>query len=146
MKPYIPAITVICFGIVLFSCKGHKLTERTQNKQMITVDKGDPASEMLSALSFEIDTAWVSGQLLYVDVLYRGDKGQVDFNMTWNGAWLKSYPPKATVVIKAIPTSTEGKRMVKHHLCFDLEALTKSNQVFYLTLKDYPLNFKIESE
>ena len=95
---------------------------------------------------YAIDTAWVNDLTLHAIVSYIGEDGDVEFNLVFNGMWLKSYPPKAYLAIIPSNTVATGNKKVKHHLIFDLTPLSTGNPVFEVHIIGYEQGFMIGKE
>lgn len=124
------------------SCKTRQKIERNQEKRA-AITRTEPGSEPSITPSFTIDSAWVDQTDLHVMISYAGGRKVPQFNLVWNGGWLKSMPPKAMVFIEATPADLGGSKPCLHHLVFDIKALQGSNSTFILLLRDYSQSFRI---
>ncbi|MGZ5244456.1 MAG: hypothetical protein ACXWDO_11985 [Bacteroidia bacterium] len=70
----------------------------------------------------KIKRAWIEGDNLKIDVAYSGCNKH-DFDLNWNGSFMKSNPPQATVEL----TDNTGEQMCEayfqHTLCFNISKL-----------------------
>jgi len=131
----------------LYSCKCNKMIEKTQEVKQVQVLKTNPDEKMAAeTMPFTIDTVWIENLMLHTLITYTGEKTDVAFSMVFNGAWLKSYPPKAYLNIIPGVAATEGKKQVKHHLIFDLKPLSDANPYFEVYVTGYKQGFRIGGE
>jgi hypothetical protein len=137
MKKYV--FIVFVFPFLIFTCKTqHRMIEQPV-KEISKVDNID----VPNALPYTIDSVFVKGDLLHIIVSYKAQKA-ADFDLKWNGLWLKSFPPKTSMVL--VPTNfAEGKKEFKQTCIFDLENL-KSSRPFYLQIKGYANSIFLDKE
>ncbi|KAF5032822.1 hypothetical protein DSECCO2_613140 [anaerobic digester metagenome] len=147
MKIHAKLLVLLAITAGLFSCKCHKMIEKQQDIKQVQVIKTLPGETIApKTLPFTIDTVWVEGLTLHTMITYTGEKTDVDFAMVFNGAWLKSYPPKAYLNIVPTVATTEGKKLVKYHLVFDLTPLSSGNPYFEVYVTGYKQGFRIGGE
>lgn len=126
-------------SIFLFACNTKKEINLVQEKEGIVIRKGFASSEPATVLDFVIDSAGISNNILVAKVSYIGHKSDVSFNLVWNGALLKSYPPKAVVFLEARLSEINGNKKVSHLLSFDLAEMLpmKGYDEVIVLLKNY---------
>ncbi|MDX9932810.1 MAG: hypothetical protein AB7V36_14485 [Bacteroidales bacterium] len=147
MKNYSKIIMLLAISTGLFSCKCNKIVEKQQDTKQIQIIKTEFGEKMATEkLPYTIDTVWVDGLTLHTILTYTGEKTDVSFVMAFNGAWLKSYPPKAYLNILPSVAATEGKKQVKHHLVYDLTPLSSGNPYFEVYVTGYKQGFRIGGE
>jgi len=147
MKTYAKLMILLLIAAGIYSCKCNKMVEKSQPVQAVKIIKSGPGEETIAAVvPYTIDTVWVENTTLFADITFTGDKPDVEFNLVFNGAWLKSMPPKANLNIISNVASTDGKKIVKQHLAFDLTPLAKGNPVFEVYVKGYKRGFRIGEE
>lgn len=147
MKTYGKLMILLLITAGMYSCKCNKLVEKSQPAQAVKIIKSGPGEETIAAVvPYTIDTVWVENMNLHADISYSGEKTDVEFSLVFNGMWLKSMPPKANLNIISNVASTEGKKMVKQHLVFDLNPMAKGNPVFEVYVKGYKQGFRIGEE
>lgn len=147
MKIHAKLLVLLAVAAGLFSCKCNKMVEKQQDIKQVQVIKTFPDETVVAeTLPFAIDTVWVEGLTLHTMITYTGEKTDIGFSMVFNGAWLKSYPPKAYLNIVPTSASTEGKKQVKHHLIFDLTPLSSGNPYFEVYVTGYKQGFRIGGE
>jgi len=88
---------------------------------------------------FKIDTAWIEDDFLKIKISFIGNKNIPEFSLVWNGALMKSLPPKAVLVLlPKIDKLPKGKKTVKMTLAYELSAIKETNyDEIILLLKDY---------
>ena len=143
MKPTISLLIAAMAILAAVSCKSSKEIVRSQEQTAVSIDK-NMVDATAPAISFTIDTAWISNLVLNVVVSYTGPKKGVEFKLMWNGAWLKMNPPKAMVYLEPVCSKATGNCTVKHSMSFDISPLKASNSEFSLLLRDYKQSFDIE--
>lgn len=147
MKIHAKLLVILAVATGLISCKCNKMVEKQQDIKQVQVIKTAPGEKAeVETLPFTIDTVWVEGFTLHTMITYTGEKTDIGFSMVFNGAWLKSYPPKAYLNIVPTAASTEGKKQVKHHLIFDLTPLSSGNPYFEVYVTGYKQGFRIGGE
>lgn len=99
-------------------------------KSITKVEHVEPESK----LPYTIDSVYVKDDLLYIMLTYMAQK-PCEFNLHWNGMWLKTFPPKTTMVLFPV-NLVEGKKTFKQTCVFDLKDLNAS-QPFYLQIRGY---------
>ena len=123
------------------SCKCQKdktLSQEVRKMKTVEAEFGKKPE----SISFTVDTVWVENLLLHADITYTGGQTDLEFDLVFDGAWLRSFPPKANMNIVSNPTSVKGSTKIKHHLVFDLSPLT-GNQPFEVIVNGYEKNFRI---
>lgn len=147
MKIYGKSLLLLAVAAGLCSCKCNKMVEKSQETKMVQVIKMTSGEKMAAeTIPFTIDTVWVENLTLHTLITYTGEKTDVEFSMVFNGAWLKSYPPKAYLNIVPGVATAEGKKQVKHHLIFDLKPLSDGNPFFEVYVTGYKQGFRIGGE
>lgn len=117
-------------AFIPFSCKV-KVKKVEQPMKSIVRDENysSPAE-----VNFKIDTVYEKNELLYLVLTYQA-RQQAEFDLDWNGMWIKTFPPKTTfepVMKNYVP----GKKSF-HHLCvFNLDNF-KGSRPFYLNIHGY---------
>lgn len=144
MKIFSAVIFIAITILVTTSCKTGKEVLRNQEQKPVEVVNNMNELSVLP-LPFTIDTAWMDHLILNVVVSYTGKKKGIDFKLVWNGAWLKSYPPKAMVFLEPIVSSpSAGNKKIKQTMSFDITPLKASNPEFIVLLRDYKQTFSFE--
>jgi len=137
-------IIVILSSVLLLSftsCKSQKDKTVSQEVRKLKIVEAEFGVKPKS-ISFTVDSVWVKDLLLYADITYTGGKTDLEFDLVFDGSWLKTYPPKANVNIVSTPATVSGSATIKHHLVFDLSPLS-GNQPFEVIINGYEKNFRI---
>ncbi len=119
------------------SCKAQKTVEMEQNSKEVIKSN---TMELANYKPFyKIENVWVENDILKIKISFTGNKNIPEFTLIWNGALMKSLPPKAILVLQTesntIPT---GKKQVNMTLPFDLKPLKETNyNEIVLLIKDY---------
>ena len=72
-------------------------------------------------LSYIIDTAYIDGQTLKVDIGYNGGCGDHDFNFIWDGSRLQNNLPVFRLVLRHENAGEACERQIKRSLCFSMQ-------------------------
>lgn len=83
---------------------------------------------------FTLIGAKINGNNLEVEVEYGGGCGGAEFELVWNGALMKSMPPKVAMVV-LLKDEDYCKALVRKTICFDIHKIY--NGEFVLMLKGY---------
>ena len=123
--------------LLFISCKAQKIIEMEQNSKEIIKSTSMEIADYKPF--YKIENVWIENDILKIKISFTGNKNIPEFTLIWNGALMKSLPPKAVLVLQpnsnAIPT---GKKQVNMTLSFDLNPLKETNyNEIVLLIKDY---------
>jgi hypothetical protein len=124
--------------IILFvSCKAQKIVEMEQNNKEVI--KSNTMEMADYKPFFKIENAWIENDILKIKISFTGNKNIPEFTLLWNGALMKSLPPKAVLVLQPITDNLPtGKKQVSMTLTYDLKPLKETNyNEIVLLIKDY---------
>lgn len=126
-------LIIIFIAISLVGCKSKKNTvadKNTTGKNETVVSESitkvilDPNFDnSRENASFDILEASISGDILTLTVSYGGGCQEHQFNAYFNGIYMKSLPPKATIYIEHINNGDNCRKIVEETLRFDLSAV-----------------------
>jgi len=125
------------FLLFFVSCKAQKIVDMEQNSKEVIKST---TMELVDYKPFyKIENAWIENDILKIKISFIGNKKIPEFTLIWNGALMKSLPPKAVLILQpdnnTIPT---GKKQVNMTLSFDLKELKETNyDEIVLLIKDY---------
>ena len=111
-----------------FGCKTNApaKSESTQALPSVLVDNAYTPDR--SAGKYKINAWSIEGDVLTVGIGYSGCPGST-FSAHFNGAWMKSLPPKAGIVIERHPAENDACReLQKQTIQFDLKTLRYEGQ------------------
>ncbi|MDI6832676.1 MAG: hypothetical protein QMD02_02355 [Bacteroidales bacterium] len=123
--------------LVFVSCKAQKTIEMEQNsKEVIKANNTELADYKPF---YKIENVWVENDILKIKISFTGNKNIPEFTLIWNGALMKSLPPKAVLILQPDSNTTPtGKKQVNMTLSFDLTPLKETNyKEIVLLIKDY---------
>jgi len=147
MKKSISYLFMVILILGFTSCNCSKTITKTQDPKAVDIRKTAPGEESITTvIPYTIDSVWVENLMLHVDLTYTGHKSDVGFDLIFNGAWLKSYPPKANLNLVSTVATAKGGKKVKHHLTFDLTPLQSINSFFEVYVVGYKQGFRIGGE
>ena len=135
------AITASCM-IAFASCKSNSLIIKNLEQTEVEINKSFTEPVTDSTFEFAIDSASLQNNMLFVQVIYTGEKSDIQFKLIWNGILLKTDPPKAIVFLKPEYSSIKGEKPVIHKLYFDMSTMLpmESYESVIILLKDYNRN------
>lgn len=121
-------LTIITISLVACSAKKGTTAESEQAEQVKKV-----ALDMHYQLpkengAFEINSASIEGDLLTLEVSYSGGCKEHSFTATFNGIYLKSMPPKASIFIAHETNGDACRKIVTETLVFDLTNMKYGDQ------------------
>jgi len=127
---------------VMAACKVNKKetvqrTARNEKKDSIACKTLVLDAERMNAGvtdAYTIMDARMNGPKLEIDVQYGGGCGEATFDLVWNGALMKSLPPKANIVL-LMKDDDPCRALVTKTVCFDVSSVYKGECV--LLLKDF---------
>jgi len=112
--------------LIFVSCKAQKIVEMEQNSTEVIKSNTMEIADYKPF--YKIENVWIENDILKIKISFMGNKNIPEFALIWNGALMKSLPPKAVLVLQpnsnTIPT---GKRQVNMTLSFDLKPLKETN-------------------
>jgi hypothetical protein len=136
MKKLIFAVMI--FGILGMQCRNQKTLTMPSQPERKLINTNTFIGEMKEP-DFNIKTAQISGDILYINVEFTGEKGQHDFDLLWDGSIMKSMPPKVTLTPVHKSENTSGKKKVEMQLAFNVSLLgERGSNTVIIMLKDYP--------
>jgi hypothetical protein len=94
--------------------------------ESVKVDTNAYGGPIDCTMNENIKRAWIEGDNLKVEVAYSGCN-QHDFDLTWNGAWLKSLPAQAHVNLMDNTGEQMCDAYFTHTLCFDISQMRNGN-------------------
>ncbi|HNT70147.1 MAG: hypothetical protein BWX61_00324 [Bacteroidetes bacterium ADurb.Bin035] len=123
--------------LIFVSCKAQKIVEMEQNSTEVIKSNTMEIADYKPF--YKIENVWIENDILKIKISFMGNKNIPKFALIWNGALMKSLPPKAVLVLQpnsnTIPT---GKRQVNMTLSFDLKPLKETNyNEIVLLIKNY---------
>jgi hypothetical protein len=145
MKKLLSPIAVLLIAAVSVSCTATKETKVKTKEETTTVTTTETTTETNTAPPqdtivvkqpvkdadlysrattdpFTLLGAKVNGRYLDVEVEYGGGCGNADFDLVWNGALMKSMPPKVSMML-VFKDEDYCKALVKKTLRFDLQSV-----------------------
>ena len=136
MKPGINSIILLTITVMtLQNCRS--LNSQNQHtaencKAVITDAHIFQKSIRQPQLSYAIDTAYVVGQTLKVDVSYNDGCATHDFVSIWDGSVLESDPPIFRLTLKHEKSGEGCERSMKKSLCFSIGNLGEEPGILQL--------------
>lgn len=113
----------------MLSCKAKKATSSETDTSVAQTD--EPKAVVLDMNyqqpkengNFEILNASIDGDILTLEVSYSGGCEEHEFNAYFNGLFMKSMPPKASIFIHHIDHGDNCRSVVTETLKFQLDAV-----------------------
>ena len=124
MKSGIIYFFIIVSALSLQNCRSlnNQNQATAQNCKALIVDADlFQRSFRTPQLSYNIDTAFIDGQTLKIDIGYDGGCGEHDFNFIWDGSRLQNTPPVFRLVLRHENAGETCGRQLKSTLCFSMK-------------------------
>lgn len=87
--------------------------------------------------NFEVENASLEGDILSIDISYSGGCEDHEFDLYFNGAYMKSLPPKANLFLKHNANGDACRSMIKQTLRFNIKKVKASYDSVILYLNNY---------
>ncbi|MYM27657.1 hypothetical protein SAMN05192549_104204 [Duganella sacchari] len=91
-----------------------------QNERLITVLRAVKNAEDIGKAPIFLEAGSIQGDQLFLNVRYAGGCGPHSFQLGWDGAFLKSFPPQIILRLSHNPLQDECKAVQSELLQFDL--------------------------
>ena len=114
------------FLCLLFACKTSNKpnptepSEETCKSIVIDLDKFNQCNEKLD---YNLDTAYIEQQNLFVKISYSGGCEEHEFDFLWDRAMLKSYPPQFRICLAHDAKGDNCEAYLSKTLCMSLNGL-----------------------
>jgi hypothetical protein len=116
-------LLIISISILLSACQTCRNTVKSQSVREIIITNSFVNDSMDD--SFKIEHAEIQNKELLITVTFKGDSNKHEFDLLWNGAIMKSLPPKATLTLVRKSASEKEKKHIRMVLKFDLSVLSE---------------------
>lgn len=121
MKKIIYLTVVI--AVTFIQCKNPVQITQEQRE---TININSFVSEVAEP-DFTVKSAALNGDVLTLVVEFKGNKCGNEFDLLWDGAFMKSLPPKAMLYPVHKATEESGSKTVEMTLLFGLDALKEKS-------------------
>ncbi|MFZ5554947.1 MAG: hypothetical protein ACOZCO_17685 [Bacteroidota bacterium] len=111
---------VLACSITVMSCKTQSNAAAGNDKDVQKVIVDDAWSQPEDMMEVTITKAEISGDILTIDVSYSGGCEEHEFKLYFNGMYMKSLPPKITLVLYHNHKGDACRSIVDKKLKFDL--------------------------
>ncbi|MBN2683464.1 MAG: hypothetical protein JXR58_13300, partial [Bacteroidales bacterium] len=121
---FLPILLLVLISGCLCKKKTENISEtksKTEIMKLATIDKS--FMTMPDSLDYKINSASISGDVLTVELVYKGGKSQHDFSVIFNGMYMKSYPLKIKLYLKHEFENETGKEEIVETRKFDLKPI-----------------------
>lgn len=143
-------IFVILLASIFSGCICKKKTEKssanqTKSEQVkpATVDKS--FMTIPETIDYSINSASINGDVLSVELKYKGGKGTHNFSLMFNGMYMKSYPLKIKLFIKHEIQNETQENEVSESLKFDLKPIqSPAGEPMIISIHGYTEKLKYE--
>jgi hypothetical protein len=116
-----------------------KTTVQITQEQRQTINTNSFVSEMAEP-DFAIKSAVLNGDVLTLIVEFKGNKCGNEFDLLWDGSFMKSLPPKVMLVPVHKAAEEGGSKTVEMTLLFGLDALKEKSAGYseiIITIRGY---------
>jgi len=141
-------LIVITFvlGLISFQCKTQKTISISQAERAL-INTNTYVGEETPA-SYIVKSATIEGDILKLVVGFTGEKVNHDFDLVWNGAIMKSMPPKASLSLVHKSENTTGKQKIEMSMSFNLSSMKTSipsgeSVILLLQNFDQPITYNL---
>jgi hypothetical protein len=134
------ALTLMLIILTLiWSCNGKKKGTKTPKPEIKSVVTESGFVEPENNASFTVKSIKVKGDILNIEVEYSGGCQKHEFELFFNGMYMKSMPPKAGLILVHKNNGDNCRELITETLKFDLTPTR------YGDTKDYTIIFSMNN-
>lgn len=121
-------LTIAVCSVTVTSCKTQKPVTETNDKDVKEVIVDDSYSQPEDMASVDISKVEINGDILSITVSYSGGCEEHDFKLYFNGMYMKSLPPKITLMLYHDNKGDSCRSIVEKTLKFDIKGVREKGK------------------
>jgi hypothetical protein len=114
-------VIAIVLGLISFQCKTQKPINMNQAERAL-INTNTHVGEATPS-NYIIQNAFLEGDILKLTVEFTGGNVNHDFDLVWDGAIMKSRPPKALLQLVHKSENITGNKKVVMNMSFNLSSM-----------------------
>ena len=132
-------IILLSFFLLLPENGCHRKLQKSSELPAIKEIRIDKELKSSESPDYIIENVTLTDSIIHILVRYPGSRVSSDFDLIFNGSYLKSLPPQANLLLKHNVGKGKGKKLASKELLFNISILKYPRQKsVLLKIKSFP--------